>query len=46
MNEAIDYYNRLQHSELLEKRLMMESDLIRNDSVSVLKDFEEIDHVV
>ncbi len=45
INEAIDYYNRLQKRLLLEKQLKKESDLVKEDSMSVLKDFEEIDYV-
>ncbi|NOY50191.1 MAG: hypothetical protein GXO88_06500 [Chlorobi bacterium] len=45
INEAIDYYNRLQRRLIIEKRLKEESDLVNSDSMSVLKEFEEIDHV-
>ncbi|MFC2087046.1 hypothetical protein ACFLSA_02655 [Bacteroidota bacterium] len=44
INEAIDYYNRLQRRLILEKRLKIESKLVKADSMSVLKDFEEIDY--
>jgi len=43
INEAIDYYNRLQRRIFLEKRLKKESDLVKKDSMSVLKDFEKFD---
>lgn len=45
INEALHYYNRLQRRLLLEKKLQKESELVKNDSMSVLKDFEEIDYV-
>ena len=45
INEAIEYYNRIQKRALLEKKLKKESDLVKADSMNVLKDFEEIDHV-
>ena len=45
INEAIDYYNRLQRRLLLEKRLKKESDLVKKDSMILLKDFEEIDYI-
>jgi hypothetical protein len=45
INEAIDYYNRLQRRLLLEKRLKKESELVKNDSMTILKEFEEIDYV-
>lgn len=44
INEALDYYNRLQRRLILEKRLKRESQLVIKDSMSVLKDFEEIDY--
>jgi hypothetical protein len=44
INEAIDYYNRLQKRLLLEKILRNESSLVKNDSMQILKEFEEIDY--
>ncbi len=44
INEAIEYYNRLQKRLLLEKRLKAESELVKNDSMKVLKEFEEVDY--
>ena len=45
INEAIEYYNRVQRRILLEKRLKMESGLVKDDSMKVLKEFEKIDYV-
>jgi predicted transcriptional regulator len=45
INEAIEYYNRLQRRLMLEKRLKIESELVKKDSLSILKDFEGIDYV-
>jgi len=45
INEAIDFYNRLQKRLILEKKLRKESDLVKIDSMSVLKEFEDIDYV-
>lgn len=45
INDAIDYYNRVQRRAILEKKLREESDLVKTDSMAVLKDFEEIDYV-
>ncbi len=45
INEAIDYYNRFQRRLIIEKRLKKESDLLKADSMSVLKEFEDIDYV-
>ncbi len=45
INEAIDYYNKLQQRMILEKKMIKESNLVKKESMSVLKDFEEIDYV-
>ncbi len=45
INDAIEYYNRVQKRQILEKKLKSESDLVKKDSLSVLKDFERIEHV-
>jgi len=45
INEAIDYYNKLQRRLILEKKLKKESVLVKEDSMTVLRDFEEIDYV-
>ena len=44
INEAIAYYNKFQKRLILEKKLKLESELVRNNSISVLKDFENIDY--
>jgi hypothetical protein len=44
INEAIAYYNKMQTRRLLEKRLKKESDLVKDESMSVLKEFEKIDY--
>ena len=45
INEALNYYNRIQRRLILEKKLKLESDLVKENSISILKDFEEIDYV-
>ncbi len=45
INEAIDYYNKHQQRMILEKKMIKESNLVKKDSMSVLKDFEEADYV-
>jgi hypothetical protein len=45
INEALEYYNKHQRRQLLEKRLKSDSDLVKNDSIKILKDFETIDYV-
>ncbi|PIQ31383.1 MAG: hypothetical protein COW63_08110 [Bacteroidetes bacterium CG18_big_fil_WC_8_21_14_2_50_41_14] len=44
INEALDYYNRIQRRMLLEKKLISESEIVKTDSMTVLKDFEEIEY--
>ena len=44
INEAIDFYNKFQKRQILDQRLKMESNLVKKDSMSVLKDFEEVDY--
>jgi len=45
INEAIEYYNKIQRRIILEQKLGKESELVKDDSMLVLKEFEEIDHV-
>jgi hypothetical protein len=45
INEAIEYYNRHQRRQILEKKLKSESELIKKNSINILKDFERIDYV-
>lgn len=42
INEAIEYYNKLQKRNFLEKKLKLESNLVQKDSMTVLKDFENL----
>jgi len=44
INEALEYYNRFQKRLMLEKILKNESDLVKTESLTVLKDFEGIDY--
>ncbi len=44
INEAIDFYNKIQRKQILEKKLKSESDLVKSDSMYVLKEFEDIDY--
>jgi hypothetical protein len=45
INEAIDFYNKIQRKQILEKKLKKESGLVKEDSMLTLKDFEDIDYV-
>jgi len=44
INEALDYYNRVQKRLMLEKKLKKESDLVKDESMLVLNEFEDIDY--
>ena len=44
INEALEFYNKVQKRQILEKKLRTESDLVKNDSLNVLKEFENIDY--
>lgn len=45
INEALDFYNKMQRKQMLEKKLKKESALVKEDSMAVLSDFEDIDYV-
>lgn len=45
INEAIDFYNRFQKRLILEEKLKKESKLVKENSMSVLNEFENIDYV-
>jgi predicted transcriptional regulator len=45
INEAIEFYNKIQRKQILEEKLKKESGLVKLDSMSVLKDFEKFDYV-
>ena len=42
INEALEFYNRLQQRLILEKKLKKESALVSIDSMDILKEFEGI----
>jgi adenine-specific DNA methylase len=44
INEAIEYYNKLQNRKILESKLKKESALVKADSLSILKEFEEAEN--
>lgn len=44
INEALDFYNRYQRRLILEKKLKKESEIVKDESLSVLRDFEDIDY--
>jgi hypothetical protein len=44
INEAIEYYNKIQRRMLLEQKFAKESKLVREESMLVLKEFEAIEY--
>jgi hypothetical protein len=44
INEAIKFYNKHQKRAMLERKLQKESEIVRDDSMNILNDFEEIDY--
>jgi len=44
INDALDYYNRHQVRIILEKKLKTESNLVQEESINVLNEFEGIDY--
>ena len=43
INEAVDYYNKVQKRKLIATRLEKESKLVKKESLKVLHEFEMID---
>jgi hypothetical protein len=44
INEALDFYNKIQNRRLLAAKLEKESKLVRDESLNVLHEFEPADH--
>lgn len=44
INDALAYYNKAQKRRILEKQLQVESELVRKDSLNVLREFEVFDY--
>ena len=42
INEAVDYYNRVNRREIIAKRLAKESRIVSRESLVVLNDFDNI----
>lgn len=43
INEALEYYNKIQKKKLLDKILTAESKMVSKESMNVLSEFEKID---
>jgi hypothetical protein len=44
INEALDFYNKVQKRKLLAAKLEKESKLVKDESMKVLNEFEMIDY--
>lgn len=44
INEALEYYNKIQKRKLLAEQLEKESKIVASDSMEVLGDFEQIEN--
>lgn len=44
INEALVHYNRIQKKEIIANQLKLESELIQNESLKILKEFENLDY--
>ena len=44
INEALEHYNKIQKRKILESKLKKESALVKDESLSVLNEFEDIDY--
>lgn len=43
INQAVEYYNRLNRRMIIKKQLLLESHLVAEDSLIVLSEFEKTD---
>ncbi|MFN5335255.1 MAG: hypothetical protein ACK5BV_08720 [Bacteroidota bacterium] len=43
INEALQYYNRIQKRKIISKLLILESKLVSEESMNVLSEFENLD---
>lgn len=43
INESIDYYFKFLNRMILEKKLRQVSEIVKQDSLAVLKEFEELE---
>jgi len=46
INEALEYYNRFQQRLIIENKLKIESDLVKDDSMLVLNEFGKVDYSI
>ena len=44
INEALEHYNKVKKRQILEIRMKVESELVKEDSMNILTEFEKIDY--
>tara|TARA_R110002050_G_scaffold299792_1_gene466426 strand:- start:175 stop:405 length:231 start_codon:yes stop_codon:yes gene_type:complete len=44
INEAVEFYNKYQRNKLIEEILKYESKMTQKDSLSILKEFEDLEY--
>jgi len=44
INEAVEFYNKFQKRQIIEKKLCIESALVIEESLKVMKEFEEAEY--
>ena len=44
INEALEHYNKVKKRQILEIRMKAESELVKEDSMNILTEFEKIDY--
>ncbi len=42
INEALDFYNKIQNRKILARKFESESNLVREESIKVLEEFEKL----
>ena len=43
INEAVAFYNQHQKKKLIEQQLIKESNIVREDSMDILREFEQLE---
>ncbi len=43
INDAVEFYNKIQKRKLIEEQLAKESKLVSKDSMNILKEFESLE---
>lgn len=43
INEALEYYNQFQRKKIISKQLILESKIVSEESIKVLREFEKLE---